>query len=107
MTWRKTRDEDLAAADKAMGKGYGEAILWAKAWKVRVDSVDSAIARLAFFTEIVGDPNLRQYSDGIQDPSTKAVFAYQDGVFMRMRRGMTTEEPPAILPEPLPVIPTP
>ena len=107
MTWRQTRDEDLAAADRAMVKGYVEAILWAKAWKVRVDSVDSAIGRLAFFTEIIGDQNLRQYSDGIQDPSTKSPFAYQDGVFMRMRRGMTTQEPPVILPEPLPAIPTP
>ncbi|MCA9624943.1 MAG: hypothetical protein KC731_38225, partial [Myxococcales bacterium] len=103
--WRNTRDQDLAAADKAMVRGYTEAILWAKAWKVRVDAVDRAIGRLAFFTEIIGDQKLREYSNGVQDPETKATFNYEDGMFMRMRRGLTRDVAPEVLPEPLPAIP--
>jgi len=104
--WRKTRDQDLAQADKVMVKQYAESIVWAKAWKVRVDAVDHAISRLAFFTEIIGDPKLRDYSSGVQDPASKSAFVYQDGMFMRMRRGQATEVKPNILPSPLPVIPT-
>ena len=103
--WRTTRDQDLAAADKVMVKAYAESIVWAKAWKVRVDAVDNAIARLAFFTEIIGDDKLRQYSQGVQDPETKSAFNYQNGQFMRMRRGRTTKVPVEVLPSPLPVIP--
>ena len=103
--WRQSRDQDLASADRAMTRGYVEAILWAKAWKVRVDAVDHAIARLAFFTTIIGDDKLRDYSQGIQNPETKTTFTYQDGMFLRMRRGLTTEIEPQVLVEPLPAIP--
>jgi tetratricopeptide (TPR) repeat protein len=103
--WRQTRDQDLAAADKAMVRGYVESILWAKDWKVRVDAVDHAIARLAFFTTIIGDDKLRQYSTGIKNPKTGAPFSYQDGMFLRMRRGLITDVEPQILIEPLPAIP--
>jgi hypothetical protein len=104
--WTKQRDEDLASADKAMVAGYAEAILWAKAWKVRVDAVDNAIARLAFFTEIIGDAKLREYSAPLQDPATKSPFKYQDGMFLRMRRGMVTKVDPQVVPQPIPALPT-
>jgi hypothetical protein len=105
--WTKQRDEDLASADKAMVAGYAEAILWAKSWKVRVDAVDNAIARLAFFTEIIGDAKLREYTSPLQDPATKSPFKYQDGMFVRMRRGMVTKVEPQVVPSPLPALPTP
>jgi hypothetical protein len=103
--WRQTRDQDLDQADKVMVKQYAEAIVWAKAWKVRVDAVDHAIARLAFFTEIIGDAKLRDYSSTVKEPKGGA-FVYTDGVFMRMRRGQTTTVAPQVLPSPLPVIPS-
>lgn len=106
-TWRQTKEQDLAAADTAMTRGYVEAILWAKAWKVRVDAVDHAISRLAFMTPIIGDPKLRQYSDGLQDPATKSNFSYSDGMFLRMRRGLSTKVVTDPMPSPLPAIPTP
>jgi outer membrane protein assembly factor BamD (BamD/ComL family) len=103
--WRKSRDQYLADADKAMVRGYVESILWAEAWKVRVDSVDKAIARLAFFTDIIGDAKLRDYSNGLKDPVKQQPFVYTDGTFLRMRRGMTTQAKPKLLPAPLPVVP--
>ena len=103
--WRQARDQDLEQADKVMVKQYTEAIVWAKSWKVRVDAVDHAIARLAFFTEIIGDAKLRQYSAPVQEPKGGA-FAYQDGMFMRMRRGQTTAVKPQVMVSPLPVIPS-
>ncbi len=106
-TWRQTKESDLASADLAMTRGYVEAIVWAKAWKVRVDAVDHAINRLAFMTPVIGDAKLRQYSDGVQDPATKTPFTYSEGMFLRMRRGLTTRVKNNPLPSPLPAIPTP
>jgi outer membrane protein assembly factor BamD (BamD/ComL family) len=106
-TWRQTKDQDLAAADTAMVRGYVEAITWAKAWKVRVDPVDHAISRLAFMTPVIGDDKLRQYSDGVQDLSTKAPFVYSNGMFLRMRRGLATRVETSPMTSPLPVIPSP
>ncbi len=105
--WRQTKEQDLAAADTAMVRGYVEAILWARAWKVQVDAVDYAIRRLAFMTPVIGDPKLKQYSDGVQDPATKSGFSYSDGMFLRMRRGLSTRVVTNPLPSPLPVIATP
>jgi len=103
--WRKTRDEDLASADRAMVSGYAEAVVWSKAWKVHVDAVDDAVRRLAFYTDIIGDPKLRDYSSGVTDIATNQPFVYQDKMFMRMRRGMIIEEKPKVLAAPLPVVP--
>jgi outer membrane protein assembly factor BamD (BamD/ComL family) len=104
-TWRESRDRSLADADRAMVAGYVEAILWARAWKVSVDAVDRATARLAFFTDILGDPKLREYSAALTDPGTKQKFSYQDKMFLRMRRGLTRSSPADVMPPPLPVVP--
>jgi hypothetical protein len=104
-TWRDTRDRSLADADKAMVAGYVESILWAKAWKVRVDAVDRAIGRLAFYTDIIGDAKLRDFSSTLKEPATQQPFVYQDKMFLRMRRGMTTDAPPEVMASPLPVVP--
>jgi hypothetical protein len=109
MDWRQSRDQDLATADKVMVRAYVEAVQWGKHWKVRVDATDHAIARLAFYTEIIGDQKLREHSDGLKDRPTKDSpnFVYVDGMFMRMRRGMTTQVPSEVLPSPLPALPRP
>ncbi len=104
MKWRETRSKYLGDADRAMVAGYAEAILWARAWKVKVAAADQAIRRLAFFTKILGDAKLREYSSSLIDPSTKENFSYTDGYFLRMRRGMIKDDKPQVLPAPLPVM---
>jgi hypothetical protein len=103
--WRAARERSLNDADKAMVKFYVEAVIWAKAWKVRNPPVDFAIQRLAFFTDILGDAKLREFSQGIIDPETKQPFQYRDGIFLRSRPGMTPPLTPNGLPAPLPVVP--
>jgi tetratricopeptide (TPR) repeat protein len=100
--WRQTREESLVAADKAMVAGYAQAIVWARAWKVRNDAVDKAVRRLAFFTDVLGDAKLREYSTGVDDPASKQAFDYSDGMFLQMRRGLNIEPPPEVLPSPIP-----
>jgi hypothetical protein len=102
--WRATRERSLNEGDQAMIKFYAEAVVWARAWKVRNDAVDFAIRRLAFFTDILGDPKMRQYTQGIVDPETKRPFEYKDGSFLRSRPGLTPPLQPDGLPAPLPVV---
>ena len=107
MTWKASREKLLDDADKVMIRRYIEAVLYAKAGKVRNGAVDFAIQRLAFFTDIIGDAKMRQLSQGVLDPSTKPAkpFEYKDGVFLRTRPGMTPPLTPDGLPAPLPVVP--
>ncbi|MBW2526905.1 MAG: tetratricopeptide repeat protein, partial [Deltaproteobacteria bacterium] len=102
--WRQTRQAYLDDADKAMVAGYAESVLWSTAWKVNVDAVDDAIQRLAFFTDIIGDEKLKSYSSHLKNPSTKQPFQYTPGAFLRMRRGLTQQAEPQVMPAPLPVI---
>jgi hypothetical protein len=103
--WRGARERSLNDADKAMVKFYTEAVVFGRAFKVRNAAVDTAIQRLAFFTNILGDPKLREYSQGVTDPETKAPFQYSDGVFLRTRPGMAPPIKSDDLPAPLPVVP--
>ena len=103
--WRNARERSLNDADKAMVKFYTEAVVYGRAFKVRNAAVDTAIQRLAFFTNIMGDPKLREFSQGVVDPETKAPFQYSDGVFLRTRPGMAPPLKSDDLPAPLPVIP--
>jgi hypothetical protein len=103
--WRGARERSLEDADKAMVKFYTEAVVFGRAFKVRNAAVDTAIQRLAFFTNILGDPKLRAFSQGVVDPETKAPFQYTDGVFLRTRPGMAPTLKSDELPSPLPVVP--
>jgi outer membrane protein assembly factor BamD (BamD/ComL family) len=103
--WRSARERSLNDADKAMVKFYTEAVVYGRAFKVRNAAVDTAIQKLAFYTNILGDPKLREYSQGVVDPETKNPFQYSDGVFLRTRPGMAPPLKSDDLPAPLPVVP--
>lgn len=103
--WRAAKEKRLDDADRAMIKFYAESVIWAKAWKVRNHWVDHAIQRLAFFTDIIGDAKIRQFTQGIQDPETKSAFVYTDKYFLRSRPGQTPSLKADGLPVPLPVTP--
>jgi hypothetical protein len=90
-----------------MVKFYAEAVVWAKTWKVRNQAVDRAIQRLAFYTDILGDAKLRDFTQGILDPNTKP-FEYKDGIFLRTRPGISpSRSRRTACPSPLPVLEEP
>jgi len=111
--WRKARETSLNDADHAMVKFYVEAVVYARAFKVRNPAVDLAIQRLAFFTDILGEAKMREFTTGIEDleidptsgESTKRPFQYVDGMFLRMRPGATPPLVPDGVAAPLPVKP--
>ncbi len=103
--WRDARERKLNDADRAMVKFYVEAVVWAKTWKIRNDAVDQAIKKLAFYTDILGDVKLREFSQGILDPDGQKPFEYRDGMFLRTRPGLTPPLQPNGVAAPLPVLP--
>ncbi len=103
--WRAARERSLDEADKAMVKFYAEAVVWGKAYKVRTPAVDQAIRRLAFFTDILGNPKMKDYSQGVVDPETKSPFVYTDNIFLRSRPGLTKDPAPDGMPVALPAGP--
>jgi len=100
--WVNGRKQWLVGADKAMIRFYTEAVVWARAYKVRNDAVDRAIRRLAFFTDILGNEKMKDYSQGVVDPDTKQPFVYQDDSFLKSRPGLSPPLAPNGLPAPLP-----
>jgi hypothetical protein len=86
-----------------MVKFYAESVVWGRAWKVRNNAVDHAIRRLAFFTDILGNQKMREFSQGVLDPETKAPFSYTDNYFLRSRPGLTAPLAADGIPAPLPV----
>ncbi|MFO0550408.1 MAG: hypothetical protein U0271_18580 [Polyangiaceae bacterium] len=103
--WRALRENELGEADRAMVKFYVEATLIAKMYKVRNEGSELAIRRLAFFTDILGNPKMREYSQVVVDPETKANFKYEDNIFLRTRPGLTSDPAADGMPSPLPVAP--
>jgi hypothetical protein len=103
--WRAARERQLDDGDKPMIKFYTEAVVYGRAFKVRNAAVDTAIQRLAFYTNILGDAKLRDLTQGVTDPEAKAPFQYSDGLFLRTRPGMAPPLKNDELPSPLPVSP--
>jgi hypothetical protein len=87
-TWREARDRELDSADQVMVDRYGNAITLARRYNVSNPAVMRAIQRLAFFTDVVGEAKLQQYTARV--PSLE----YTPGLFLRLRPGLVTAPKP-------------
>jgi hypothetical protein len=75
--------------------------------RVRTPATDNALRRLAFFTDILGNDKIREYTSGLVDEYSNppAPFDYQDNEFLRTRPGMTADLAPSGVTAPQPVAP--
>ena len=94
--WRDRRDQELNSADQIMVDRYGNAVVLAKRYSVSNPEVTRAIRRLAFFTDVIGEAKMTQYTGTIKD------LNYTAGMFPRMRPGQDATPTPQGLPAPLP-----
>ncbi len=94
--WRDRRDQELNSADQIMVDRYGNAVVLAKRYSVSNPEVTRAIRRLAFFTDVIGEAKMQQYTSTVKD------LNYSAGMFPRMRPGQAASAPPQGLPAPLP-----
>ncbi|HKQ70704.1 MAG TPA: hypothetical protein VJT73_15265, partial [Polyangiaceae bacterium] len=80
--WRTARERELNGADEAMIHFYAQSLALAKRYNVRNAAVNRANQRLAFFTDILGEPKMKQYTQGIQG------LDYREGLFLQTRPGL-------------------
>jgi hypothetical protein len=96
-SWRERRDQELMAADRVVVDRYARAIVWARRFNVAQPAVVKAIARLAYYTDLLGEEPLRQYTAGVTD------LGYSEGMFLRIRPGIVASPPVSSLATPLPM----
>jgi tetratricopeptide (TPR) repeat protein len=104
--WRETKDKYMeVCTNSAVGK-YTTAALTARKYNVKSPAVTSAIARLAYFTDYLGDDKMKGYVERTTDPLNPAShLAYVNGEFLQWRSGVVSTPPPSGEPPPLPVSP--
>jgi hypothetical protein len=89
-------DGELDSADQVMVDRYGNAVMLARRYNVLNPAVAKAIQRLAFFTDVVGEAKLSQYTGRV--PSLE----YTPGLFLRLRPGLVTAPRPEGMAPPAP-----
>jgi len=93
--WRSKKEKELSGSDTLMIRRYATAVALARKYNVRNAAVNKAIARLAYFTDIIGDAKMREYVTGAADPTDKEKkLDYRDGQYMQTRPGLTAVPPP-------------
>ncbi|MBE7481335.1 MAG: hypothetical protein HS104_15310 [Polyangiaceae bacterium] len=97
--WRDARDKEINGADEIMVDRYGNAIMLSRRYNVSHPGVIHAIRRLAFFTDVIGEAKMKQFTSKVKD------LNYTEGMFLKMRPGQVTRPEPEGMPRPLPVLP--
>jgi hypothetical protein len=97
--WRDTRDKELNSADEIMIDRYGNAVVLSRRYNVSNPGVTHALRRLAFFTDVIGEAKMKQYTSTVKD------LNYSEGMFLKTRPGQTSTPGPEGMPKPLPVMP--
>jgi tetratricopeptide (TPR) repeat protein len=97
--WRDKREQELNSADQIMVDRYGNAVMLARRYNVSNPAIVRAIQRLAFFTDVIGEAKLTQYTARVKD------LNYTQGMFLRIRPGLVSAPPANGTTSPLPVLP--
>ncbi len=104
--WRTKRDAELAAADEVMVRRYATAVSLARQYNVKNPAVTHAIARLAYFTDLLTDAKMGEYVTKTTDPNDKnRKLDYKPGQYVQSRPGLPLVPPPSGAAEPLPIAP--
>ncbi len=94
--WRDKREQELNSADSIMIERYATAVVFAKRFNVANPQVIRSIRRLAFFTDVIGEAKMKQFTAPVKD------LSYTEGMYPRMRPGISSAPPPNGAPAPLP-----
>ncbi|HEX9621779.1 MAG TPA: hypothetical protein VF989_16655 [Polyangiaceae bacterium] len=97
--WRKKRDQELDSADQIMVDRYANAVVLARRYTVSHPEVTRAVRRLAFFTDVIGEAKLKQFTATVKD------LNYSAGMFAKTRPGLVTAPKHDGMPAPLPAAP--
>ena len=92
--WRATKDQYLEVCNQKMVGKYVTAALIARKYNVKDPAVQNAVARLAFFTDYLGDDKMKAYVENTPDPlDPNSKLVYVNGEFLQWRSGVVTTPP--------------
>jgi tetratricopeptide (TPR) repeat protein len=104
--WRQTKDQYMEVNNQKMVGKYVTAALTARKYNVKNLAVQNAVARLAYFTDYLGDDKMKAYVENTPDPiSPSSKLVYRNGEFLQWRSGVVSAPPPNGEPAPLPAAP--
>ena len=104
--WREQKDRYLEVCNQKMVSLYVTAALIARKYNVKNAAVQNAVARLAFFSDYLGDDKMKAYVQNTPDPlSSGSNLVYVSGEFLQWRSGVVATPPPSGTPAPLPAVP--
>jgi tetratricopeptide (TPR) repeat protein len=104
--WRSTKDQYLEVCNQKMVGKYVTAALIARKYNVKDAAVQNAVARLAFFSDYLGDDKMKAYVQQTPDPlSPGSNLVYVNGEFLQWRSGVVSTPPASGAPAPLPAAP--
>jgi tetratricopeptide (TPR) repeat protein len=104
--WRETKDQYMEVCNQKMIAKYVTAALTARKYNVKDLAVQSAVGRLAYFTDYLGDDKMKAYVENTQDPvDSNSKLVYTTGEFLQWRSGVVATPPPDGEPAPLPASP--
>jgi tetratricopeptide (TPR) repeat protein len=104
--WRSTKDQYLEVCNQKLVGKYATAFVVAKNYNVKDPTVQKGVARLAFFTDYLGDDKMKGYVEQTPDPlHPGSNLTYSTGQFLQSRSGVVTAPPANGQPAPLPAAP--
>jgi hypothetical protein len=104
--WRSTKDQYLEVCNQKLVGRYVTAALIARKYNVKDSTVQNAVARLAFFTDYLGDDKMKGYVENTPDPlETSNKLVYRNGEFLQWRSGVVATPPANGASAPLPAAP--
>ncbi len=104
--WRTSKETYLKQITQQMVNDYAGAAVLARKANLKDTTFQNGVARLAYFTDYLGDPSMRAFVEAAPDPITPGtMLAYTPGEFTRWRSGVITTPPASGQPAPLPAQP--
>ena len=105
--WRKKKQQELDDADTLMVRRYATAVALGRRFNVKNQHVTRALARLAYFTDIIGDAKMAAAVTSTPDPTTKGAtkLSYTPNMYVQTRSGLTALPPASGAQTPLPAAP--
>jgi len=104
--WRQTKDTYLKDITQEMVNDYAGAAVLARKLNLKDTAVQNGVARLAYFTDYLGDPTMQSFVEAAPDPLGQGTkLAYTPGEFLHWRSGVLSTPAPTGEPAPLPAKP--
>jgi hypothetical protein len=104
--WLERKRKELDGADEIMVRRYATAVAYAKKFDLKSPALTKAAARLAHYTDVLGDDKLRGWVSQTPDPTVKGkTLEYTTKMYATSRPGIVQSPKPTAESKPGPTKP--